>query len=218
MASGVQSNQYLAAGTWTNIATGPSTSGRSQVLTIAACNLGGSSTTMSIAIATTGTSTPSAGQYIEYLAPLLANGDVFERTGIALYNGQILLAQAAAAGVSCLVYGVEGTSSGSSGLYGQLNLSASTWTQLVAAPSSGRMKSVSVNLVNTTGSACTIRLAVSTAPTGPSNTDYLEYGYTLPAYGMLERTGIVLSPSYGIGVWASAAGVNANAWGIEDIA
>lgn len=100
-----------------------------------------------------------------------------------------------------------------SGVYGKADLTASTWTTLVAAPTAGT-KVCTVNLSNRTGSSITVRIALASTTT-VTDADYLEYEVTLPANGVLERTGIVLDTSNGIQVYASGTGISAVAFGID---
>jgi hypothetical protein len=222
MASGVQSNTYLPATTWTNIAAGP-TSGRVQTVNISICNQAVLNGTIILATATTGTSTPSTSQYLEYLTPVNNNGGVYERTGFTLGNGQILLAYPSAAGMSAIVYGVEGTAATGSGVQVTALMSASTYTPLTpanATPASGRIRAVSVNFCNTSASvSATIRLALSTNnASSPGTADFLEYNITLPPLGTLERTGVIMSNGYYLYGWASTANVTVVSWGIDDLA
>lgn len=52
---------------------------------------------------------------------------------------------------------------------------------------------VSVSICNRTASAVTVNIALTTTGSTPANTDYLEFGSSLSANGVLERTGIVMS-------------------------
>jgi hypothetical protein len=75
------------------------------VVTVSLCNRNASaSRTVRIAVASS--STPSAAEYIEYDAALLANG-VLERTGIVMDAGKLLIVYASAADISCVVMGIE---------------------------------------------------------------------------------------------------------------
>ncbi len=101
-----------------------------------------------------------------------------------------------------------------SGTLGQSSLSATTDTVVYTVPSS-KVASMSINLVNRTGVAVTVRLAVA-ANTTPTNAEYLEYDATIPANGVLERTGIVASANKKIVAYASAASVSINVYGFEE--
>jgi len=101
-----------------------------------------------------------------------------------------------------------------SGVYAKVDVSnASTWTTLVAPPASG-VKVATVTLCNRTGSNMTVRLALA-ATSSVTNADVIEYDTTIPANGVLERTGIVLDTSNGLQVWSSAAGLTAVSYGID---
>ncbi len=52
---------------------------------------------------------------------------------------------------------------------------------------------VSVSICNRTASAVTVNLALTTTGSTPATTDYLEFGASLSANGVLERTGIVMA-------------------------
>jgi hypothetical protein len=52
---------------------------------------------------------------------------------------------------------------------------------------------VSVSICNRTASAVTVSLALTTTGSTPATTDYLEFGASLTANGVVERTGIVMS-------------------------
>jgi hypothetical protein len=52
---------------------------------------------------------------------------------------------------------------------------------------------VSVSICNRTASAVTVNLALTTTGSTPATTDYLEFGASLSANGVVERTGIVMS-------------------------
>lgn len=213
MASGIQTKLALSAATYTTIAAGPA-SGYAQALSVSMCNRG-SATTVRLAIVNTGTTTPSAGDFIEYDSAINANS-VLERTGIVLNNGQTLVAYAASANVSCITYGVDDVvPNASSGVQGKVSLSATTNTTITTGPAAGRMRTVSVNFCNTSSSSRTIRLIVAATPTSPAASDYLEYDYTLSAYGVLERTGIVLNSGIGIGAYASGAGISVVCYGVD---
>ena len=101
-----------------------------------------------------------------------------------------------------------------SGVYGKVDVSsASTWTEVVAA--SAGTKVATINVVNRQAADTTVRIALRDAVGNVTDADCIEYGVTLPANGVLERTGIVLDSSNGLHVYASAA-VSAVAYGIDN--
>lgn len=215
MASGTISRTALSATTYTTIASGPA-SGYAQVLSVSLCNRGATATCRLAIVATASAPTPASNaDFLEYDSSV--NGSsVLERTGIVLNNGQALVAYGATANFTAVVYGLEDTAVTATGVQGKYDLSATTWTQVTAGPSSGRIRTVSVNFVNRNATAVTVRLAISTTPTTPANTDYLEYNVSIPANGVLERTGIVLSSGIGVGAYASATGVSVICYGVDD--
>ena len=100
-----------------------------------------------------------------------------------------------------------------SGVYGKVDVSsASTWTEVVAA--SAGTKVATLNVVNRQTAATTVRVALRDASGNVTDADCIEYDVSLPANGVLERTGIVLDSSNGLHVYASAA-VSAVVYGID---
>jgi len=100
------------------------------------------------------------------------------------------------------------------GTLGQSAPSATTNTTVYTVPS-GKVATINVNIVNRGTSAATVRIAVAATGT-PSNSEYLEYGASLPANGVLERTGFVVSASKNVVVYASTADTSVNVYGYED--
>ena len=102
-----------------------------------------------------------------------------------------------------------------SGVYAKVDVAyASTWETLVHVASTGKTKVCTVNVCNRTSSNITIRLALA-ATTTVANADHIEYGVTLPANGVLERTGIVVDETNAVQIWSSATGISAVAYGID---
>lgn len=99
------------------------------------------------------------------------------------------------------------------GRLGVQDLAATTNTTLYTAPT-GYFAVVNVTICNRNASAVTIRLALASSAT-PGNAEWIEYGSTIPANSVLERTGLVLAPGQLVVVYASTTGVNAVAYGIE---
>jgi len=101
-----------------------------------------------------------------------------------------------------------------SGVYGKVDVSsASTWTEVVAA--SAGTKVATITIANRQATATTVRVALRDAVGNVTDADCIEYDVSLPANGVLERTGIVLDSSNGLHVYASAA-VSAVAYGIDN--
>tara|TARA_B100001996_G_scaffold249736_1_gene193621 strand:+ start:418 stop:729 length:312 start_codon:yes stop_codon:yes gene_type:complete len=100
-----------------------------------------------------------------------------------------------------------------SGVYGKSDLSATTWTEIVAPPATG-VKVTTLNIVNRSDANRKVRVALS-ADTTVTDEEYIEYNVTLPANGVLERTGIVCSANNGLYVYADGASVSAVAYGMD---
>ena len=99
------------------------------------------------------------------------------------------------------------------GRLGVADLSAATNTTLYTVPAT-TFSVITVNIVNRSASAVTIRVAVAAAAS-PADSEYIEYDVSLAAKGVLERTGIVMDAGKLLVVRSSATSVNAVAYGIE---
>lgn len=94
------------------------------------------------------------------------------------------------------------------------DLTATTNTTLYTVPA-GTFTIASVSLCNRTASSVTVRLALATTAT-PGNAEWIEYGATIPAYSVLERTGLALDTGKQVVVYASAgSSISAVVYGIE---
>ncbi len=102
-----------------------------------------------------------------------------------------------------------------SGVYGKVDVaSATTWTEVVAPPASG-IKVVTISIANRTAAAIQIKVALRDAAGNVTDADHIESGVSLPANGVLERTGVVLDTSNGLHVWAASGGCTAVAYGMD---
>jgi len=99
------------------------------------------------------------------------------------------------------------------GRLGAADLSATTNTTLYTCPAS-TFAIANVSICNRNATAVTVRLALASSAT-PGGSEWLEYGVTIPANSVLERTGLVVDASKILVVWASTTSVNALAYGIE---
>jgi len=100
------------------------------------------------------------------------------------------------------------------GRLGAADLSASTNTTLYGPVTAGTFTIANVSICNRSASSVTVRLALASSAS-PGGAEWLEFGVTLPANAVLERTGLVMKAAEYLVVWASATSVNAVAYGIE---
>lgn len=101
-----------------------------------------------------------------------------------------------------------------SGTLGQADLAATTNTAVYTVPA-GKVASFNVNVLNRTASNVTVRMAIS-ATNSPANSEFLEYEATVPANGVMERTGLVASAGKNLVIYASSTGVSVNVFGFEE--
>ena len=100
-----------------------------------------------------------------------------------------------------------------SGRFGKANPAANADTDIYTVPV-GMVATANVCFCNRTNAPVQVRLAVRSAAI--ADTDYLEYGTTIPANGILERTGIAMTAGEVITVRTSALGVSVRAHGFEE--
>lgn len=103
-----------------------------------------------------------------------------------------------------------------SGKLGAADLAANTDTTLYAVPAE-KVATVTVSFCNRAAAAVKVRLAAS-ATGVPAAADYLEYDATVPANGVLERTGIVLGAGENLIARADVAAVTVRVHGFEEVA
>ena len=102
------------------------------------------------------------------------------------------------------------------GRLGAASLAATTDTSVYSVPAS-RKATVTVSICNRNATDVTIRLAHIDGAVGAiANEDYIEYGATVPANGVLERTGICMAASATIMGYASATNTSFVVSGIEE--
>lgn len=101
-----------------------------------------------------------------------------------------------------------------SGTLGQASLSATTNTTLYTVPV-GKVATFNVSMCNTNATPVLVRLAICASGT-PAVGEYLEYETSVPAYGVLERGGLVASAGKLVVVYSNTASVNVNVYGYED--
>lgn len=100
-----------------------------------------------------------------------------------------------------------------SGKLGSASLAATTNTAIYTCPTL-KVATVNVNIVNRNTRSVTIRLAIGAA--SPEATDWIEYDATIPANGVLERSGLVMSGDEVLVAYSSATNVTVRAFGFEE--
>ena len=100
------------------------------------------------------------------------------------------------------------------GILGAQNLQAGI-VQAIYTCNNDQATVLTLNIVNRSGVPTRIRVAISTSSTAPANTEWIEYDTGILPKGVLERTGIIVSPGMYLLVVSDIAPVNAVCWGIE---
>lgn len=100
-----------------------------------------------------------------------------------------------------------------SGKLGNADLAAITNTTVYTVPAS-TVATINAGFVNRTGAPVTVRMAISALDT-PTDAEYVEYGASIPANGVLERSGIVCGAGEKVVCYASAVGVSVRIFGFE---
>lgn len=99
------------------------------------------------------------------------------------------------------------------GRLGTADLAATTNTTVYTCPAT-TFAVASISICNRNSTGITARLGLSATAT-PGNAEWLEYGVTIPANSVLERTGLVIDAGKNLVVYASTTGASAVAYGIE---
>jgi hypothetical protein len=103
------------------------------------------------------------------------------------------------------------------GLLGKANLSATTITNIYTVPAS-TVATCNILVCNRNASAVTVRLALSTTSVTQATDEFIEYGVTIPANGVLERTGIMLQAAKIVTAYSDTANVTVIVDGFEEAA
>ena len=100
------------------------------------------------------------------------------------------------------------------GRLGIADLAATTITDVYTVPAS-TVATFTVNVCNRSAAAVTVRLALSDTTATMGDDEYIEYDVSIPANGVLERTGLVLDAGKILTAYSSAVGVTVIVYGIE---
>lgn len=103
------------------------------------------------------------------------------------------------------------------GINSRVLLAATTYTTVATTPASGKVQMLNVSICNQNSTSVTFRLAVvNNGTTTPSNGDWLEYGATITANNVYERSGVILQNGQTLVAYSSATNVSVVTYGLED--
>lgn len=103
-----------------------------------------------------------------------------------------------------------------SGKLASVAVTASTNTTIYTVPASN-VCALTINVCNRGSTVTTVRIALSSTTT-PTDGEWIEYDFTIPANGVLERTGIILGAGQNIVVFTPSSNVSVVIFGIEEVA
>ena len=101
-----------------------------------------------------------------------------------------------------------------SGILGQANPAATTNTTIYTVPAA-TLASFSISIVNRSTATITARIGISSTAT-PGLAEWIEYGASIPASGVLERTGLVANATKNVVVFISTADASVSVYGYEE--
>lgn len=99
-----------------------------------------------------------------------------------------------------------------SGILGSSDLVLDTNTAVFTA--TANVTVLAINILNRNAAAANVSVALD-ANTNPSNSSYIEFSTTIPPFGVLERTGIVIDSGKKVVVNSTANNVSVNVYGLE---
>ena len=100
-----------------------------------------------------------------------------------------------------------------SGILGKANPSAATNTTVYTVPSN-KLATVNISICNRGGTAANIRVGLSSSAT-PGDDEFIEYGTSILANGVLERFGVMIGSGTNVVVYSDAATVSVMVFGAE---
>jgi hypothetical protein len=96
---------------------------------------------------------------------------------------------------------------------GAADLAATTNTDVYTVPAN-RRATFTVSMCNRTTGDRQVRLALRSGALTAA--DYVEYDVTVPANGVLERSGLILTSGQIVTTYASATGMSVVVYGVEE--
>ena len=100
------------------------------------------------------------------------------------------------------------------GRLGSVDLATNTDTTLYTCPA-GKTATTTVCFTNRQSTPVNVKLALSTSAV-PASTDYLEFNTEIPAFGVLERSAVVVGAGQYLVVTSNTSGVSAVVFGFEE--
>ena len=101
-----------------------------------------------------------------------------------------------------------------SGKLGSVDLAAEIYTLIYTVPA-GKSSTVNIRFANRNPGVARIRLAIGSGAS-PAPEDYVTYDSVLPANGIIEDTGLVMSGGEKLWAYSNAANVSVRAHGFEE--
>ena len=102
------------------------------------------------------------------------------------------------------------------GYLGKTKLAASTNTAVYSVPA-GKFTTANVAMCNIGDTEAKIRLAIVDGGVAAiADEDYIEYGTTIPAGGIFERSALTLSAGETVVVWSDKGSVSVRVHGYEE--
>lgn len=101
------------------------------------------------------------------------------------------------------------------GKLGIADLVATTNTDVYSVPT-GKTATVNISVSNRASTSVAVRVAIA-ATVSPTASEYIEHDVTIPPYGVLERTGVVMTALEKVVCYASASGISVRIHGFEEI-
>ena len=100
-----------------------------------------------------------------------------------------------------------------SGILGKANPAAATNTTVYTVPAD-KVATVNISICNRGGTAANVRVALAATGT-PGDDEFIEYGTSVLANGVLERFGVMIGEGTNVVVYSDAATVSVMVFGAE---